>query len=142
MLSLVKLASDAHDFFRETRSGALSLRQLGFELSAPLNIGCEHGRGQLQLRNGLEPLLLHALDPPAEFRRASPIAGQSIVRVSGGDRLIHDGFPRGIERGLIVVMTPHGFGQHRLGLRGHTGPESEFLGQLREAGAEAGAVIG
>src|SRR3989449_7110403 len=33
-------------------------------------------------------------------------------------RSIHDGLPRGIERGLVAVMAPHGFGQHRLGLRG------------------------
>ena len=39
-------------------------------------------------------------------------------------------------------MAPHGFGQHRLGLRGDTGPESELLGQLLEAGAEPGEVIG
>src|SRR2546426_3659876 len=50
-LSLVKLASDAQDFFHETRSGALSLRQLGFELSAPLNTGCEQDRKSTRLNS-------------------------------------------------------------------------------------------
>ena len=142
LLSLVVLIPDTHDFLRETRSGASGLRQSRFELSAPLDTGREHRRGQLQLRIGLEPLLFHALDPPAELRRASPIAGQPIIRIGGGDRLIHDGFAGSIERGLVVALAPHAFGQHCLGLRGDAGAERELMSQLLEANTESGEVIG